>query len=92
MVATPYRFDGDKSRAERFFEEGLAQAFQHIREAQNPAYPMTVYYAFRQAEADIDEEENGLSGVAVSTGWETMLEQCSGPALQLTVLGRSALS
>jgi putative DNA methylase len=76
LVATPYRFDGSKEKAERFFEEGLGTAFAQIRAAQHPDYPMTVYYAFRQSESESEnseEERNGPS-IAVSTGWETMLE------------------
>jgi putative DNA methylase len=65
LVATPYRFDGDRTRAERFFEHGLREAFHRIRYAQNPAYPFTLFYAFKQAEAD--------DGAVASTGWDTML-------------------
>lgn len=72
LVATPYRFDGDKEKAKRFFEEGLKIAFSYMRKAAHPDYPITVYYAFKQAESD---ESNGLEGETVaSTGWETMLE------------------
>ena len=73
LVATPYRFDGDKEKARRFFEEGLSKTFARMREAQNPDYPLTVFYAFKQAEAEEDDEEDSPV-VAVSTGWETMLE------------------
>jgi putative DNA methylase len=75
LVATPYRFEGDKAKAEAHFEAGLSKAFSHMREAQSPDYPLTVYYAFKQAESD-DEGEEELNGspVVASTGWETMLE------------------
>jgi putative DNA methylase len=59
-----------------FFENGLETAFAHIREAQHPDYPLTIYYAFKQTEesdeVDIDANNNNL-GIS-STGWETMLE------------------
>jgi putative DNA methylase len=71
LIATPYRFDGDKQKARQFFEEGLRQAFSRINQAQSRDYPVAVYYAFKQAEAD--EDEDGDSNT-VSTGWETMLE------------------
>jgi putative DNA methylase len=75
LVATPYRFGGDKVEAERFFEEGLRTAFAHMREVQHPAFPMTVFYAFKQAESeDGDENRNPGDTVPVSTGWETMLQ------------------
>lgn len=73
LVATPYRFEGDKAKAEKFFEDGLGAAFGRMREIQHSDFPLTVYYAFKQAES----EENGLDSkelAVASTGWETMLE------------------
>ena len=70
LVATPYRFEGDKEKAREFFETGLGQAFAGMREAQNPKYPLTVYYAFKQAESETTEAGKKTA----STGWETMLE------------------
>lgn len=72
LVASPYRFDGSKARAQRFFEDGLGAAFNRMREASNDEYPLTVYYAFKQAESDGDRGAPG--GAVASTGWETMLE------------------
>ncbi len=46
-----------------------------MRQVQNSDYPLTVYYAFKQAEAEEEDSENGDGTPAVaSTGWETMLE------------------
>jgi len=73
LVATPYRFNGDKQRATQFFEEGLGLAFIRIREAQNREYPLTVYYAFKQSESENDDDMSDSTAIA-STGWETMLE------------------
>lgn len=71
LVATPYRFDGDKQKAQTFFEEGLGKAFYLMHEVSDTAYPITIYYAFKQAEA----EQKGKADASVaSTGWETMLE------------------
>jgi putative DNA methylase len=67
LVANPYRLGG-KQEAQRFFEEGLFKAFSSMRELQTPEYPMTVFYAFKQA------EDEGPKGSLASTGWETMLE------------------
>ena len=50
LVATPYRFNGSKSKAQQFFETGLQKAFEQMRAIQSPDYPLTVYYAFKQAE------------------------------------------
>jgi len=70
LVATPYRFNGDKKAARRHFEEGLHKAFTLLQERADPKYPIAVIYAFKQRE----EEDGGTSGVAAtSTAWETML-------------------
>jgi len=66
LIASPYRFDGDRKEAERFFEQGLKEAFQRMRDAAHPDCPIAVFYAFKQAESD------SAGGIA-STGWETML-------------------
>ena len=71
LVATPYRFDGSKAKAEKHFESGLGHAFSRLRDIADPAMPMTVYYAFKQAESE--ETSEGLGPVVASTGWETML-------------------
>ncbi len=81
LVATPYRFEGSKLKAQHFFETGLQKAFEHMRTIQSPEYPLTVYYAFKQAESETEtdgKEESSKheydSKVTASTGWETMLE------------------
>jgi len=66
LVATAHRFGGDRREANRFFETGLGNAFKRMHEHQDPRFPLTVYYAFKQA-------EDSSEGTA-STGWETMLE------------------
>jgi putative DNA methylase len=65
LVATAYRFDGDRHRAQRFFEDGLRKTFDRLHEAHHEAYPLVLFYAFKQAEQDGE----GLA----STGWDTML-------------------
>jgi putative DNA methylase len=92
LVATPYRFGASKERAQRFFEEGLGQAFRTMRAAAHPDYPMTLFYAFKQAEEKNDDNGNGgeapvaaggANGVA-STGWETMLSGLIRAGFQIT--------
>ncbi len=75
LVATPYRFDGSKERARRFFEDGLSRAFTRMRDSGCADYPQTVYYAFKQSETESDDN-NHIGGAisSTSTGWETMLE------------------
>jgi len=65
LVATVYRFGGNREKACVFFESGMLQTFKQIYIYSSEEIPVTVYYAYRQSE---NEGEN-----TVSTGWETML-------------------
>jgi putative DNA methylase len=65
LVATPYRH-GSKEKAEEFFLDGMTQAMNRLAEQAHPAFPVTIYYAFKQSES------NGEEGIA-STGWDTFL-------------------
>ena len=73
LIADPFRH-GSRERAQRFFEEGLGTAFTRMREIQNTSFPLTVYYAFKQAESEDDSTDHGNGKVSASTGWGTMLE------------------
>lgn len=75
LVANPYRHDGAEG-AKDFFEKGFRQVFVRIRETAVPDFPITVYYAFKQSEAD----ESGES----STGWETLLDGMIGAGWEIT--------
>jgi len=65
LVATPYRH-GSKEKAEAFFMDGMTQAVHNLAEQAHPAFPVSIYYAFKQAET----KEEGTT----STGWVTFLE------------------
>jgi putative DNA methylase len=65
LVATPHRH-GSKEEAEKFFLDGMTKAMHRLAGLAHPAFPVTIYYAFKQSESDGDE------GTA-STGWETFL-------------------
>jgi putative DNA methylase len=54
-----------------FFESGLERAFIRINKSILPTYPLTVFYAFKQAET---ENKGKADEVIASTGWENMLE------------------
>src|SRR5579875_3159458 len=84
LVATPYRFGGSKEKAQRFFEEGLGKAFARMREAQNPAFPLMLFYAFKQTETEQNQGDEDSSAALVSTGWETMLEGLIRTGFQIT--------
>lgn len=64
LVANPYRHGG-KVGAQTFFEDGFQHVFANARVSVLDDYPITVYYAFKQAELEAE-------GMA-STGWETLL-------------------
>jgi putative DNA methylase len=64
LVANPYRHGG-RDGAQDFFESGFRRVFGTARRTANDDFPITVYYAFKQAEL----EAEGLA----STGWETLL-------------------
>jgi len=66
LVATAYRHGG-KAPAEKFFLEGMTQAMSRLAAQAHLAFPITIYYAFKQAESN---REGGLA----STGWETFLD------------------
>jgi putative DNA methylase len=66
LVATPYRH-GSKEKAEKFFLDGMTLAMHRLVEQAHPAFPVTIYYAFKQSESESD------AGTA-STGWETFLD------------------
>ena len=66
LVATSYRHGG-KDAAETFFLEGMTKAMRRICEQAHEAFPVTIYYAFKQSESTD-------SGGQASTGWETFLE------------------
>ena len=66
LVATPYRHGGRKE-AETFFLDGMSRAVRGLAEQAHPAFPVTIYYAFKQSET-----QDG-AGTA-STGWETFLD------------------
>jgi len=86
LVATPYRH-GSKQAAERFFMEGMTRALHNLAEQAHPAFPVTIYYAFKQQEVREAQRAAGATGelgdpdlpsslrsAPSSTGWETFLE------------------
>ncbi len=65
LVASQYR-QGSRDKAEKFFMGGMTQAMHSLVVQAHPAFPVTIYYAFKQSETD-----EGSTG---NTGWETFLE------------------
>lgn len=71
-MATPYRHGG-KDNAEAFFMAGMSEALTAMRKAATDAEPLTIYYAFKQAEAASD----GIT----SAGWASFLQAVVGAGL-----------
>ena len=65
LIASPYRH-GSKEKAEKFFLDGMTKAMHQLAAQTHPAYPVTIYYAFKQSES------RGTKG-ATNTGWDTFL-------------------
>lgn len=64
LVAIPYRH-GSKEGADTFFLDGMTAAMGNVADLAHGAFPVTIYYAFKQSET----KDAGTS----STGWETFL-------------------
>lgn len=75
LVATPYRH-GTKDKAESFFMDGMTRAIRNMMLNSHPAFPVTIYYAFKQSETK-------AKGTA-STGWETFLEAIKTAGFSIT--------
>lgn len=65
LIVTPYRHDGSVEKAKGFFEEGMLSACKQMNLYAREDIPVTIYYAYKQSDADSDG--------AASSGWETML-------------------
>ena len=65
LVASPNRHGG-KEKAENFFLSGMTEAMANISRQSHPAFPVSIYYAFKQSETKLQDTSN--------TGWETFLE------------------
>ena len=77
LIATPYRHGGDGKKAKAHFEGGFKSAFSGMKDALDPRFPLTVYYAMKQSE-DVDSKGEG------STGWETLLNALIDSGFQIT--------
>ena len=67
LVATASRHGG-KPGAEKYFLGGMTAALGRLAELSTDAYPMTIYYAFKQSETSSSTHARS------STGWQVFLE------------------
>lgn len=77
LVAIPYRFDGDTSKAKQFFEGGMLETCKRLYEYSDENYPISIYYAYKQSDTDKNDK-------TASTGWETMLSAIIDAGLVIT--------
>lgn len=75
LVATPYRH-ASKEDAEAFFLNGMTEAMHRLSQQAHPAFPTTIYYAFKQS----DTTDVGTG----NSGWETFLEAVMRAGFALT--------
>lgn len=76
LVAFTYRHNSQVA-AEQYFMDGMTSAMKRIAENGHPAYPITIYYAFKQSDTKNQD--------TASKGWETFLEAVL--AANLTITG-----
>ncbi|HPO87568.1 MAG TPA: DUF1156 domain-containing protein [Candidatus Hydrogenedentes bacterium] len=88
IVANPARFGGDKLKARQFFEERLFLCFRKINQSQTLQFPLSIFYAFKQAETEFSNEGDDLDSAEevriASSGWETILESLIRAGLMIT--------
>lgn len=69
LIAAKYRHKS-ASEADKFFMDGMGLALRRIFLDAHPAFPVTIYYAFKQSETKGDK--------TISAGWVTFLEAVIG--------------
>ena len=88
IVANPARFDGDRLKARQFFEERLFLCFRKINRSQHLQFPLSIFYAFKQAETEVsndgDDYDVSEDTRVGSSGWETILESLVRAGLMIT--------
>lgn len=77
LIAMAHRHGGDSQKAKEHFEGGFRSAFTGMKDALDPRFPLTVYYAMKQS-----EDTTGTGDGA--TGWETLLNSLIGSGFQIT--------
>jgi putative DNA methylase len=76
LVALAYRHAGAKDSAEDFFLTGMTRAIEQLSRQMHPAFPVTIYYAFKQSESDDGND-------TTNTGWDTFLAAVSAAGLSV---------
>ena len=66
LIVSPHRHES-KEKAEEYFLDGMTEAMRQLAKNTHPAFPVTIYYAYKQSES------KGNGGMT-RTGWETFLD------------------
>ena len=75
IVANAYRA-GSKDKAHQHFEREMSKVMKRIGQFQNPDFPATIFYAFKQ--------QDNQEGEKVSVGWEPFLQGLVDAGLMVT--------
>ncbi len=70
-----------RSQATAQFLERLSASFQRIHAAASESVPVTIYYAFKQADSG---DSSGTGKGTISSGWATLLESVIRAGFQIT--------
>ncbi len=74
LIASAYRHQS-KTAAAHFFESGMREVLGEAAQVQHPDFPVSIFYAFKQAETK--------KGETVSTGWQTFLQALNDTGLRV---------
>lgn len=67
LVASPFRFEGNKENARTYFENGMLTACEQLYKYTTDEVPVTIYYAFKDGDStDLEDDRK-------SSGWEAIL-------------------
>ena len=75
LVADRKRWGG-RENAEEFFSTGMRKAISRMAENSHPAFPVTIYYAFKQSETKDNDTK--------SIGWESFLSSVINGGFKIT--------
>ena len=78
LIATPYRHNGSAEEAKSFFEDGMLASCKQIYEYAQEELPVTIYYAYKQSDTDVQ------ANASASSGWETMLSAIINAGFSIT--------
>ena len=85
LTAMPARFDGDRRLAKQHFESGFKNIFSKLQKNMDRRFPLTVYYAYKQADdTTYDKDSESKDKISLTTGWETLLNALITSGFQIT--------